>query len=280
MIEFEHVNLFVTPPTARIEINRPAKKNSMSPAVQRDLLSALDRVEADGGVAALVLTGVGDSFCAGMDLEECFLEPFDDPDEFRRRSDQALRWFGRLKSTPIVTLARVNGWCFGGGVELVGICDLAVAADDAVFGLSEVNFGTIPGGGTLWVLAHHLPRKAALHYALTGARFTGREAVSLGLVNRAVPRDQLDDAVSALLDAIVKMNPRTLRAIKEAFERTAFMTFPESVEWEMAKTFELSYYSGHTWVKDALAQFRRREYRPGLEAYDSTKPRGDEAKEG
>lgn len=268
MIELEHVNLILVPPVARIEINRPEKKNSMNPAVHRSMAAALDRIETTGGVKAVVLTGTGDSFCAGMDLEECFLEPFDDPEEFRRRSALALGWFQRFKAFPAVTIARVNGWCFGGGVELVGLCDLAVASEEAVFGLSEVNFGAIPGGGTLWAVAHHLPRKAALYYSLTGARFTGREAVPMGLVNRAVPRDRLDEEVDALVASVVEKNAHTLRTIKEAYERTVFMNFPESVEWEMAKTFELSYYSGHAWVRDALGQFRRREYRPGLEAYD------------
>jgi len=259
--------LVLDPPLATIELNRPDKHNSMNPMLHRSMHEVLTKIEEHGGIKVVVLTGAGDAFCSGMDLEECFLEPFEDPDRFSRISAMALGWFQRYKSFPAVTLARVNGWCFGGGVELVGISDLAIADQDAVFGLSEINFGVFPGGGTLWAAAHNLPRKQALYYVLTGATFTGREAVEFGLVNRAVPRVQLDDEVRGTVSLLVDKNIHTLRSAKEAYERVGFMDFAQSIEWEMAKHHELSYRSRHDWVRRALEQFHKREYRPGLEAY-------------
>jgi len=266
-MEFSCINLTFDGPSATIQLNRPEKKNAMSPELHRDMNEALAAIEQRGGVKVLVITGVGDSFCGGMDLEKCFLEPFDNPDEFARVNGLALSWFKKLKSFPAVTLASVNGWCFGGGVELVGVCDIAIAAEEAVFGLSEINFGIFPGGGTMWATAHNLSRKQALYYSLTGETFDGRRAAEIGLVNLAVPRAQLEKETARIVQLLVNKNIHTLRATKEVYERSVFMPFPESIEWEMAKLHELSYYSRHAWIRDALAQFRRREFRPGLEAY-------------
>ncbi|MDI3317232.1 MAG: p-hydroxycinnamoyl CoA hydratase/lyase [Bacillota bacterium] len=264
---FECVNLVIDGAVATVQLNRPEKKNAMSPQLHQDMNDALTAIEEQDGVKVVVVTGVGDSFCGGMDLEKCFLEPFDDPDEFTRVNDIALTWFRRLKAFPAVTLASVNGWCFGGGVELVGICDLAIAAEEAVFGLSEINFGIFPGGGTMWAAAHNLNRKQALYYSLTGETFNGRQAAELGLVNRAVPASQLAAETRRVSDMLVNKNIHTLRATKEVYERAIFMDFPESVEWEMAKLQELSYRSRHAWVRQALTQFRERRFRPGLESY-------------
>jgi len=133
--------------------------------------------------------------------------------------------------------------------------------------LSEINFGIFPGGGTMWATAHNLPRKQALYYALTGATFTGREAVALGLATRAVPLKDLPAATDAIVNQVVNKNLHTLRATKEVYERVLWLDFPAGIDWEMAKLHELSYRSRDAWIRDALTQFRRREYRPGLEAY-------------
>jgi trans-feruloyl-CoA hydratase/vanillin synthase len=264
---YDNAELTIDGPRATLRLNRPHKKNAMSPDLHRDMGQALTEVERHGNVKVLVLTGTGESFCAGMDLEKCFFEPFDDPDQMRALNDVTFDWFLRLKSFPAVTVASINGWCFGGGFELVGICDLAIASEDATFGLSEVNFGIFPGGGTMWATAHNLTRKEALYYSLTGEPFDGRRAVELGLINKAVPAGELEAETDALVAKLVDKNVHTLRATKEVYERTVFMDFPEAIEWEMAKLFELSYYSRDAWIRQGLQQFRDRQYRPGLEAH-------------
>jgi trans-feruloyl-CoA hydratase/vanillin synthase len=277
--DLEHVTLGIEPPTARILLNRPEKKNAMGLAMHRSMTEAVRRLRAREDVKVVVLTGAGDSFCAGMDLRECFFEPFDDPAEFQRRSDLALGWFASFRTLPAITVARVNGWCFGGGVELVGLCDLAVARDDATFGLSEVNFGTLPGGGTLWAVAQHVGRKRAMELMTTGVPFDGSAAAAYGLVNRAVPAAELDTAVEALVAAVAGKSVHALRAIKSAYDRVVRLPFDDGAAWEMAKTHELSYLSGADWVREGVGQFRAGAYRPGLEAY-APRPRGAGADSG
>jgi trans-feruloyl-CoA hydratase/vanillin synthase len=267
-VEFENVVLTIDGPTATVQLNRPHKKNAMSPELHQNMDDALTEIEKAGGVKVIVVTGVGDTFCGGMDLEKCFLEPFNDPERFVEANKHALSWFARLKASPAVSLASVNGWCFGGGVLLVGVCDLAIAAEEATFGLSEINFGIFPGGGTMWATAHNFNRKQGLYYSLTGDTFTGKEAVGLGLVNKAVPVDRLAEETQKIVDNLVSKNRYTLAANKQVYERSIFMDFPESIEWEMAKLFELSYLSKDAWIKDALTQFKGRKFRPGLESYE------------
>lgn len=268
MTSYPHVELTIDGPVATVRLNRPEKKNSMSPELHQSMNDALSEIEAHGGIKVCVVTGTGDSFCGGMDLERCFLEPFDDPEKFRSVNAVALTWFRRLKRLNAVTVAKVNGWCFGGGFELAGICDIVIARDDATFGLSEINFGIFPGGGTMWATAHNMPRKQALYYALTAETFTGAEAVALGLATRAVPADQLDAEVDRVVAALTNKNVETLRATKDVYEWSMDLDFDRSIDLEMAKLHELSYASAHDWIRTALTQFKNRDFRPGLESYE------------
>jgi trans-feruloyl-CoA hydratase/vanillin synthase len=267
MITLETLNLEIDGPKATIYLNRPDKKNAMNPQMHRDMHEVLDAIEAAGNVSAVVVTGNGDSFSAGMDLEECFLQPFDDPMEFYRTNLVALDWFKRLKAFPAVTVAKVNGFAFGGGVLVTGLCDLAVASEDATFGLSEINFGIFPAGGATWATAHNLPRKQALYYILTGDTFTGAQAEQFGLVNKTVPADQLDEATDRIVRKLVRKNPTTLRLAKEVYEHNRATALPEAIDYDQAKLWELSRLTGNEWINVALKQFEKRAYQPGLSTY-------------
>lgn len=267
MSRFQTLKLKIGNDVARLTIHRPEKKNCMSPEFHREMDAALTKVEKAGEIKVLVLTGTGDSFCGGMDLENCFLEPFKEPKQFERINYGGLNWFARLKYFPAVTVAKVNGWCFGGGVMLVGLCDIAIAAEEAIFGLSEINFGIFPGGGTMWAVAHNLVRKHALYYSMTGERFDGRRAEELGYVNKAVPLAELDKETERVVGMLANKNYNTLRSNKEVYEKSIFMHFAESKEWELAKLMEMSYLTKDEWINKALTQFKKREFRPGLEAY-------------
>jgi len=253
---------------ARCVLSRPEKKNAMNPAMHEQMGSVLAELKREN-LTALVLTGDGDSFCAGMDLEECFLDPWDDPVEFFRVNEElAYPWFIALKEFPAVTVARVNGYCFGGGVELVGLCDLAVASEDAVFGLSEVNFGTFPGGGTTWAVAHNLARKDAMYLMLTGETFSGRVAEEISLVNVAVPHAELDSELDRILGLLASKSSHTLSAIKHVYEESLRMTLRESIDWETARLFQLAYQARDEWVQKGLRQFQERRYKPGRTSFD------------
>ena len=161
----------------------------------------------------------------------------------------------------------INGYCFGGGVDLVGICDLAVAAEDAVMGLSEVNFGVLPAGGTTWAVKNNFNRKQGLRYCLTGETFTGKEAVELGLVNIAVPKEKLAEETDRLVGLLVTKNALTLEAIKKVFAKLPSNWY-EAVEFENGKAQELAFFQGEkNWFQHALKKFKDREYKPGLGAY-------------
>lgn len=266
-MKLETVLVEVDGPRATIRFNRPEKKNAMSPQLHLDMNAALDAVESTPGVKVLVITGTGNSFSSGMDLEECFLKPYDDPMLFYRTNLVALQWFQRLKAFPIVTIAQVNGYAFGGGFEVTGLCDLAIAAEDVKFGLSEINFGIFPAGGATWAVTHNMPRKQALHYILTGDTLTGAEAATHGLVNKAVPADELESAVDELVAKIVNKNPVTLRLAKEVYEQTTSMDLPRAIDYDQAKLWELSRLTENEWINVALKQFEKRSYRPGMTAY-------------
>ncbi|MEK6601872.1 MAG: enoyl-CoA hydratase-related protein, partial [Candidatus Binatota bacterium] len=131
-----------------VTFNRPESRNAMSPQLHRDMYAALNELRYDKETRVIVLTGAGPSFCAGQDLKQYFLEMDSQPqsvrDEVRRLSKL---WRNELiRTMPQPVIAMINGWCFGGGFTIVTACDIAIAAEDATFGLSEVNFGHFPGG--------------------------------------------------------------------------------------------------------------------------------------
>jgi trans-feruloyl-CoA hydratase/vanillin synthase len=268
MITLDTLNLDIDGATATVVLNRPDKKNAMNPQMHQDMHKALDAVEADENVKVLVITGNGDSFSAGMDLEECFLQPFNEPMEFYRTNLVALEWFKRLKAFRAVTVAKVNGFAFGGGVLVTGLCDLAIASDTAMFGLSEINFGIFPAGGATWAAANNLPRKQALYYILTGDTFSGPQAEEYGLVNKAVPADQLDAETDRLVRKLVKKNPVTLALAKQVYEHNRASDLPAAIDYDQAKLWELSRLTGNEWINVALKQFEKRAYQPGLSTYD------------
>ncbi|MBM6404807.1 p-hydroxycinnamoyl CoA hydratase/lyase [Phycicoccus sp. CSK15P-2] len=269
-MELETLTVEIEAPRATITFNRPDKKNAMNPQMHLDMNTALDALEERRDLKVLVITGSGNSFSAGMDLEECFLQPFEDADLFYRTNLAALKWFQRLKAFPLVTIAQVNGYAFGGGFEVTGLCDLAVAAEDVKFGLSEINFGIFPAGGATWAVTHNMPRKQALYYILTGATLTGTEAAQYGLVNQAVPAEELEAAVDAMVARIVNKNPVTLRLAKEVYEATTTMDLPRAIDYDQAKLWELSRLSDNEWITVALKQFEKRSFRPGIATYSRT----------
>src|SRR6202035_5330051 len=140
----------------------------------------------------LVITGAGDAFCAGMDLKEFFHDLKENPKEYNRVLRVATEWRSRtLRYFPKPTIAMINGYCFGGAFSIVESCDLAFAAHEAKMGLSEINFKGFPGGSVSKSLANLFRPRDALFYGLTGRRFDGRTAASIGFVNLAFPAAQL-----------------------------------------------------------------------------------------
>ena len=133
------------------------------------------------------------------------------------------------------TIAMVNGWCFGGGFSPLVACDLAIAADEAVFGLSEINWGIPPGNLVSKAMADTVGHRQALYYIMTGDTFTGPEAAQMGLVNKSVPRAQLREETLALAAKLLEKNPVVLRAAKHGFKRCRELTWEQNEDYLYAK---------------------------------------------
>ncbi len=252
-----------------VTLNRPEKKNAINPAMSADMVDALDRLRFDKATDVLVFTGAGDSFCAGMDLKETFVDLKDKPLEWDRTQALAQEWRGqKLRMFPKPTIAAVNGWCFGGGIPVAAGCDLAIAAEEATFGIPEINFGSIPAGPVTKVVGELMRPRDALYYIMTGKPFDGRKAAEMGLVNQAVPLCDLMKEVRSLADELRNKNPVALRAAKELFRMSQNMEFTDAVALSLTKSREITYLQQGEWVTEGIGQFTAGKYRPGLETYE------------
>lgn len=251
-----------------ITLNRPQAKNAMNPQMHFDMCRALAEVEEDES-RVLVITGAGDSFCAGMDIKEYFFDPESKPGGRGAARKAAFEWmFGRLRVLPKPTIAAVNGWCFGGAFAWLAVCDFAIASENAKFGLSEVNWGIIPAGGVTKLVSHLIAPRDALHLIMTGEPITARRAVEIRLINEAVPPEQLAISIQQLADELKKKNPTVLAYCKEVFRVDQTLTLEEALAYESAKWVELDAVANKTWHQ-GVRQFKQdRSYRPGLESYD------------
>ncbi len=267
MGNYTAIELSIDGDVARVNFNRPEKRNCMSPELHRNMYEAMGEIEA-AKVKVVVITGNGPSFCAGMDLEQCFLEPFDKPELMAEINHHAFGWFTRMKNSKAVTIGKINGFCFGGGMALAGVLDIVVAADESLWGLSEVNFGIFPGGGTSWTVAKNMPeRKKGLYYSLSAETFNGQQAAEMGYATFSVPLDQLDDKVEEVVGKLTNKGRAVLGKTKEVYEKVLNMDFPEAIDYEMAKSWELSRETNDDWIRTALASFKKREFKPGTQAY-------------
>ncbi|HVC24507.1 MAG TPA: p-hydroxycinnamoyl CoA hydratase/lyase [Acidimicrobiales bacterium] len=255
---------------AWVTLNRPEKRNAMNPRMNDEMLDVVDAVEGDERARVLVLTGAGDSFSAGMDLKEYFRDVDAGGPIARTRSRRTSNeWqYRRLMFFPKPTIAMVNGWCFGGAFTPLVACDLAIAAEDAIFGLSEVNWGIPPGSIVSRALAEMVPPRDGLYHIMTGKTFTGAEAAAMRLVNEAVPRDELRPRTAELAVHLAGMNPVVLDAAKTGFKRARSMEWEVSEEYLYAKLDQSIANDPEHGREQGMSQFLdEKSFRPGLGAY-------------
>lgn len=242
MTDYETVLVDVSDGLATVTLNRPAQKNAMSPQLHRDMYDVLTDLEYRDDFSVLIITGAGDSFCAGQDLKQYFYEMRDAPAEKERLQRLSHAWRHEiLYHYRKPTVAAVNGHCFGGAFTILGSCDVVVTADDAKYGLSEVNFGHIPGGLVSRVLCEYLPKRQALYYSITGETFDGNRAVELGLATMAVPRADVMTEAKRIATVLAEKDQSAIRATKEAFRGVDLgrLTHDEAWHWLGAKAGEL-----------------------------------------
>lgn len=253
---------------AVITLNRPTKRNAMNPALHRDMTGVLEELRNDDEAKVLVITGAGDVFCAGMDLKEFFVALKDKPAEYETVWKMAVEWRGRtLRYYPKPVIAMVNGFCFGGAFSIVEGCDLAFAAEDATFGLSEINFKLFPGGSVSKSLANLLRPRDALYYGMSGDKFDGVEAARIGFINKAFPKEKLVEETMAIARKIAGKDAHALRATKEGYHFSLEMTWDAAMNYSMAKELELVQRQGDAFRKEGIKDFMDGKYKPGLETH-------------
>jgi trans-feruloyl-CoA hydratase/vanillin synthase len=267
---WKNVRVVLEDGIAWVELNRPEKRNAMNPALNAEMTEALDRLEGDDRCKVLVLTGAGEAFSAGMDLQEYFREVDEaHPSVQDRVRRTAAEWhWRRLMTFAKPTIAMVNGWCFGGAFTPVVACDLAIAADEATFGLSEINWGIPPGSVVSRALAATMSYRDALYYIMTGEPFDGKRAAETGLVNRSVPRVQLRDEVRRLAETLKAKNPVVLRAAKVGFKHAREMSWDQAEDYLYAKLEQSRFLDKERGRESGLSEFLDgKTYRPGLGPY-------------
>ena len=255
---------------AWVVLNRPEKRNAMSPTLNKEMCDALETIELDSEAGVVLLTGAGESWSAGMDLKEYFREIDGAPEivqEKVRRDASTWQWkLLRMYSKP--TIAMINGWCFGGAFSPLVACDLAIASETAIFGLSEINWGIPPGNLVSKALADTVGHRKALELIMTGETFTGKQASEMGLVNRAVPLERLEEETVALAKKLLEKNPVVLRAAKHGFKRCRELTWEQNEDYLYAKLDQARLRDPEHGREKGMKQFLdEKTIKPGLQTY-------------
>jgi enoyl-CoA hydratase/carnithine racemase len=204
-------------PVRRLTLNRPDSLNALSAELMEALDDAFEEAGANDDVRVVILRGAGRAFCAGYDLKQDAEEGTKDAAEWHRELDRDTRRLLRILDLPKPVIASVHSYCLAGGMDLMLACDLAVVAEDAVFGYVDVRFGS---GIVSMFLPWIVGVRAAKELVFTGEdRLPAAEAHRIGLVNRVVRRDELDGATLALADEIAKNEPFVVRTMKASINR-------------------------------------------------------------
>lgn len=258
---------------AWVKFNRPEKRNCMSPKLNRQMRSVIEDLEFRDDVKVLILCGEGEAWSAGMDLKEYFRETeAQGLGAIRKAQREAYSWWERLRYYEKPTIAMVAGWCFGGGYGPLFACDIAVAADNAQFGLSEINWGILPGGGASKVVADLMPLRKAMYHAMMGENLSGTQAAEQGLITEAVPAERLEARVIEIAQALLKKDAHALRATKWAVRRMVEMSYDNAEDYLIRAQEALHNFGGVEARKEATRQFLdEKSFKPGLGTFDTSK---------
>ena len=274
--DYQNVKVEIRDGIAWVILNRPEKRNAMSPKLHFEMDNALEQLEFDDDAKVIVITGAGGNFSAGQDLKEFFRELDTNPSGRRKAAQAANRWrWERLYNYDKPTIAMIHGYCIGGAFMQLLATDFAVAAEDATFSLSEVNWGILPGALVAKVVADAVLPRHALYYACLGEPFDGKEAARIGMVNFAVPPAKLESATIELAQKLMKKSPNTLRATKQAVRHVRNMDFGQAYDYLMEKSKAIKVGDREDSYNTGLRQFLdEKSYKP---TYEPFRLRGDKA---
>lgn len=213
---------------AWLTLRRPDKLNALSPELLSQGQEVLRRIAADAEVASVIVRGEGRAFCAGADLAAMSeLTPMQALDRFAGGG-----FWSDLENLPQPTIAAIHGFCFGGGCELALACDFRLAADNAQFGQPEIKVGLIPGAGGTQRLPRLVGMTKAKEMVLLGEPIDAQEAHRVGLVNRVVPADQLEEEAGRWAEKLARLPPRSVRMAKAVMNRGRDLDLPTALELE------------------------------------------------
>jgi enoyl-CoA hydratase len=217
---------------AWITLNNPERYNALEKEMRAELEAALEDAWRDSSVKAVVIRGSGKAFSAGGDIRAMLEWTPNVAMEELKELGIAFVIERIIREMPKPVIAMVHGYCLGGGFELAMSCDIVVASEDARFGSPEIGIGLIPGGGGTQMLPRHAGEKKAKELIFTGDQITAREAAELGLVNRVVPPDKLEEAVGEILEKLKSKSPVALAAAKEAVNASLELGLTQGIRYE------------------------------------------------
>ena len=213
---------------ATLTLNRPEQYNALSSELLSALETALTDLEEDPDLKCVILQGAGKAFCAGHDLKQMRAHP--DRSYYQDLFGQCGRVMQGIVNLPVPVIAKVHGMATAAGCQLVASCDLAIAADTAKFAVSGINVGLFCSTPAV-ALTRNMPIKKAFEMLVTGHFVDAQYAADNGLINRAVPADQLDTEVQALADVITAKSPVAVRTGKAMYKRQAGMGLHDAYEY-------------------------------------------------
>ncbi|GAA5066797.1 enoyl-CoA hydratase/carnithine racemase [Thermocatellispora tengchongensis] len=212
---------------AVLTLDRPAKLNALTPEMAADLHGHVTALNADREVRAVVLTGAGErSFCVGSDIRE--LDGYEEPWDFRNRGDYG----DSIRALRKPVIAAVNGYAYGGGLELAMACDIRLAAETATFAAPEIKLGWIGGSGQSALLAHSIGPGNAAVMLLTGDPIDAAQALAWGLVSRVLPQAELLDAARELAATIAARAPIAAQTAKANLRAAYTMPLDQAIQYE------------------------------------------------
>ncbi len=230
-MEFSNIIYEKSEGLAKITLNRPDVLNALDPKTLEEIIAAMEDIEDDISVRVAVITATGRAFCTGADLTGIANIPPDKPrDYFLRLWNKA---FSAVENVSVPVSAAVNGMAYAGGMELVMVCDLAIASEDAKLSDQHANRGLVPGGGASQRLPRLIGVRKAKELLYTGDRLTPAEAERLGLINKVVPADKLEEATNELAGKLLAKSPMALRAVKKLVNRGMESSLDSGLEMEM-----------------------------------------------
>ncbi len=233
-MEFESVTVQKDGAVAVVTLNRPQQLNALSYNLVKDLCLAVEQLDSDEEVRAIIVTGGDKVFAAGADIKEMAgLGPFEEKVHGR------LAYRDRINKISKPIIAAVSGFALGGGCELAMSCDIIIASETAKFGQPEINLGTIPGSGGTQRLPRLVGKHRAMEMVLTGEFISAADALRYGLVNRVVPVELLLEEAKTIADKIAAKPPIAVKAAKEAILKSANTALDDGLDFERKSFYML-----------------------------------------